>query len=98
MHEIIVGNFAGGGGALTGTKLTIGRSVDIAINYDEDATAIHETDHLDTLHYYESVFGVDLVAATGGNPAGPMWFNPDCRYFSKAKGIKPVEKKMRGLV
>ena len=30
MREIIVDNFAGGGGASTGIELAIGRSVDIA--------------------------------------------------------------------
>ncbi|HCB1697565.1 TPA: DNA cytosine methyltransferase, partial [Citrobacter freundii] len=51
----------------------------------------------DTLHYCESVFDVDPVAATGGNPVGLAWFSPDCRHFSKAKGAKPVKKEIRGL-
>lgn len=67
MREIIVDNFAGGGGASTGIELAIGRSVDIAINHDENAIAMHKTNHPDTLHYCESVFDVDPVAATGGN-------------------------------
>lgn len=70
MREIIVDNFAGGGGASTGIELAIGRSVDIAINHDENAIAMHKTNHPDTLHYCESVFDVDPVAATGGNPVG----------------------------
>ena len=32
--EIIVDNFAGGGGASSGIEAAIGRSVDIAINHD----------------------------------------------------------------
>ena len=28
---------------------------------------------------------------------GLAWFSPDCKHFSKAKGGKPVEKKIRGL-
>ncbi|MBC1188259.1 DNA cytosine methyltransferase [Kluyvera sp. SCKS090646] len=97
MREIIVDNFAGGGGASTGIELAIGRSVDIAINHDENAIAMHKTNHPDTLHYCESVFDVDPVAATGGNPVGLAWFSPDCRHFSKAKGAKPVKKDIRGL-
>lgn len=97
MREIIVDNFAGGGGASTGIELAIGRSVDIAINHDENAIAMHKTNHPDTLHYCESVFDVDPVAATGGNPVGLAWFSPDCRHFSKAKGAKPVKKEIRGL-
>lgn len=97
MREIIVDNFAGGGGASTGIELAIGRSVDIAINHDENAIAMHKTNHPDTLHYCESVFDVDPVAATGSNPVGLAWFSPDCRHFSKAKGAKPVKKEIRGL-
>lgn len=36
-REIIVDNFAGGGGASTGIELATGLSVDIAINHDPDA-------------------------------------------------------------
>lgn len=97
MKEIIVDNFAGGGGASTGIEMAIGRSVDIAINHDVNAIAMHTTNHPETLHYCESVFDVDPVAATAGRPVGLAWFSPDCRHFSKAKGAKPVEKAIRGL-
>ncbi|HAI50283.1 DNA cytosine methyltransferase [Atlantibacter hermannii] len=97
MREIIVDNFAGGGGASTGIELATGRNVDIAINHDENAVAMHTTNHPDTLHYCESVFDVNPMAATAGRPVGLAWFSPDCRHFSKAKGSKPVEKEIRGL-
>lgn len=97
MREIIVDNFAGGGGASTGIELAIGRSVDIAINHDENAVAMHTTNHPDTLHYCESVFDVNPLVATAGRPVGLAWFSPDCRHFSKAKGSEPVEKEIRGL-
>ncbi|MCL6328535.1 DNA cytosine methyltransferase [Pectobacterium carotovorum subsp. carotovorum] len=96
-REIIVDNFAGGGGASTGIEMAIGRSVDIAINHDPNAIAMHTTNHPDTLHYCESVFDIDPVAATAGRPVGLAWFSPDCRHFSKAKGSKPVKKEIRGL-
>lgn len=97
MREIIVDNFAGGGGASTGIEMAIGRSVDIAINHDPNAVAMHTTNHPDTLHYCESVFDVNPQLATAGRPVGLAWFSPDCRHFSKAKGSKPVEKEIRGL-
>ncbi|EOG8086202.1 DNA cytosine methyltransferase [Enterobacter roggenkampii] len=97
MREIIVDNFAGGGGASTGIEMAIGRSVDIAINHDPNAVAMHTTNHPDTLHYCESVFDVNPQVATSGRPVGLAWFSPDCRHFSKAKGSKPVEKEIRGL-
>ncbi len=97
MREIIVDNFAGGGGASTGIEMAIGRSVDIAINHDPNAIAMHTTNHPDTLHYCESVFDIDPVAATSGASVGLAWFSPDCRHFSKAKGSTPVKKEIRGL-
>lgn len=97
MKELIVDNFAGGGGASTGIELAIGRSVDIAINHDQNAIAMHETNHPDTLHYCESVFDVDPIVATAGYPVGLAWFSPDCTHFSKARGSTPVKKEIRGL-
>ena len=95
--EIIVDNFAGGGGASTGIEMATGRSVDIAINHDPNAIAMHTTNHPDTLHYCESVYAVRPKVATAGRRVGLAWFSPDCRHFSKAKGAKPVEKSIRGL-
>lgn len=97
MREIIVDNFAGGGGASTGIELATGRSVDIAINHDENAVAMHTTNHPNTLHYCESVFDVNPPVVTAGMPVELAWFSPDCRHFSKAKGGTPVEKAIRGL-
>ncbi|KGA43195.1 DNA cytosine methyltransferase [Pectobacterium carotovorum subsp. carotovorum] len=96
-REIVVDNFAGGGGASTGIEMAIGRSVDIAINHDPNAIAMHTTNHPDTLHYCESVFDIDPVAATAGRPVGLAWFSPDCTHFSKARGSAPVKKEIRGL-
>ena len=97
MRELIVDNFAGGGGASTGIELAIGRSVDIAINHDPNAIAMHETNHPETLHYCESVFDIDPLVATSGFPVGLAWFSPDCTHFSKARGSTPVKKEIRGL-
>lgn len=97
INELIVDNFAGGGGASTGIEMATGRSVNIAINHDENAIAMHETNHPETLHYCESVFDIDPVAATCGHPVALAWFSPDCRHFSKAKGAAPVKKEIRGL-
>ena len=95
--ELIVDNFAGGGGASTGIELATGRSVDIAINHDPAAIAMHRANHPNSKHYCENVWNVDPVEACGGRPVGLAWFSPDCKHFSKAKGGKPVEKSIRGL-
>lgn len=95
--ELIVDNFAGGGGASTGIELALGRSVDIAINHDAQAVAMHQINHPQTTHFCESVWDVNPLDVTSGRPVGLAWFSPDCKHFSKAKGGKPVEKKIRGL-
>jgi len=97
MPEIIVDNFAGGGGASTGIELATGRSVDIAINHDPAAIAMHRANHPETEHYCENVWDVDPREATGGRPVGLAWFSPDCKHHSKARGGKPREKNIRGL-
>lgn len=96
-REIIVDNFAGGGGASTGIEMAIGRSVDIAINHDPAAIAMHKVNHPDTEHYCENVWDVDPRAAVKGRMVGLCWLSPDCKHFSKAKGGRPVEKHIRGL-
>ena len=95
--EIIVDNFAGGGGASTGIELATGRPVTIAINHDPDAILMHRTNHPHTTHYQASVWDVDPVEVCRGRPVGLAWFSPDCKHFSKAKGGKPVDKNIRGL-
>lgn len=97
LKELIVDNFAGGGGASVGIELATGRPVDIAVNHDEDAIAMHSVNHPYTQHYKEDVFAIEPEKVTGGRPVGIAWFSPDCKHFSKAKGGKPVEKKIRGL-
>jgi DNA (cytosine-5)-methyltransferase 1 len=95
--ELIVDSFAGGGGASLGIEEALGRSPDIAINHDAEAIAMHQANHPGTTHYCENVWKVDPLKATKGKRVGLMWLSPDCKHFSKAKGGKPVEKKIRGL-
>lgn len=95
--ELIVDFFAGGGGASIGIELATGRPVDIAVNHDPDAIAMHKVNHPFTRHFQEDVFAIDPEETTGGRPVGIMWASPDCKHFSKAKGGAPVEKKIRGL-
>lgn len=95
--ELVVDNFAGGGGASTGIEMATGYSVDIAINHDPEAIRMHKANHPYTKHYCEDVWQVDPVKACDGHPVGLAWFSPDCKHFSKAKGGKPKDKFIRGL-
>ena len=97
LEEIIVDNFAGGGGASTGIELACGRPVTIAINHDPDAIMMHKTNHPFTVHMQASVWDVDPYKVCTGRKVGLAWFSPDCKHFSKAKGGQPVSKNIRGL-
>lgn len=54
--ELVVDNFAGGGGASTGIEMATGYSVDIAINHDPEAIKMHKANHPNTKHYCEDVW------------------------------------------
>lgn len=97
MQGLIIDNFAGGGGASTGIEMAIGRSVDIAINHDPAAIAMHRANHPATKHYCEDVWQIDPFKACKATPVALAWFSPDCTHFSRAKGGKPVDKNIRGL-
>jgi len=95
--ELMVDNFAGGGGASTGMEMATGISVDIAINHDPEAIRMHKTNHPSTKHYCENVWDVDPIEVCKGRPVAIAWFSPDCKHFSKAKGGRPKDKNIRGL-
>lgn len=95
--EIIVDNFAGGGGASTGIEIATGMAVAIAINHDPAAILMHKTNHPYTEHLQASVWDVDPKSVCRGRPVGLAWFSPDCKHFSKAKGAALVDRKIRGL-
>jgi len=95
--DLTIDSFAGGGGASTGIEAALGRPVDIAINHDPCAIAMHKANHPYTHHYNENVWDVDPREAVKGRPVALLWLSPDCTHFSKAKGGKPVKKEIRGL-
>lgn len=97
LDPLLVDNFAGGGGASTGIEMALGRAVDIAINHDQEALAMHMANHPESQHIVKDVWRVDPLKVTGGRRVAIAWFSPDCKDFSKAKGGKPVSKKIRGL-
>ena len=96
--ELIVDNFAGGGGASTGIELATGRHVDHAINHSREALGMHRINHPQTIHHCEDIFDVDPLTLVEGRKVGLAWFSPDCKHFSKAKGGKPLDKRIRGLM
>jgi DNA (cytosine-5)-methyltransferase 1 len=89
-EEIIIDGFSGGGGTSIGIELGLGRSADVAINHDDDATQMHKANHPNTQHHTCDIFEVDPRIASGGRPVAFLWISPDCTDHSKAKGDKPL--------
>lgn len=95
--DLNIDNFAGGGGASTGIEAALGRALDAAINHDDEAIRMHAANHPGTLHIRNNIWRVDPLDVTKGRRVGLIWFSPDCKHFSKAKGGKPREKSIRDL-
>ena len=93
---INIDSFAGGGGASTGIEAA-GYHVDIAINHDPAAIAMHKINHPTSHHYCENIWQVDPVKACGGRHVDFMWASPDCKHFSKASGGALKDRRIRGL-
>jgi DNA (cytosine-5)-methyltransferase 1 len=98
-YKLIVDYFAGGGGASKGIEMALGRSPDIAVNHDAEAIALHRANHPDTMHLQNDVWSVmpEMVKLIGNRPIELFHASPDCKHFSKAKGGKPVKRKIRDL-
>jgi len=94
---LVVDNFAGGGGASTGIEQALGRAVDIAINHDAEAIAMHEINHPASHHVTNNIWQVDPAEVTQGRHVSLAWFSPDCTHHSKARGGKPRQKSIRDL-
>jgi len=94
---LIVDLFAGGGGASTGIDAALGRPVDIAINHDPVALAVHKSNHPWTRHLEADIWEVRPLDATRGEPVDLLWASPDCTHFSVAKGDVPRSHNIRSL-
>lgn len=94
-NELIIDNFAGGGGTSTGLEQAFCRPVDIAINHDPEALAMHAANHPHTKHLCESVWDVDPIKVTGNQPVGLVWLSPDCfpagTLVMTEKGYRAIE-------
>lgn len=94
---LIFDYFAGGGGASHGIEQALGRSPDVAINHCANAIAMHAVNHPTTTHIKSSVWNINARRQLPTGHVRLFWASPDCKHFSRAKGGKPVSKKIRGL-
>ena len=82
--------FAGGGGASVGIESALGKPVDIAINHDAEAIAMHKANHPQTEHLMNDIWDVDPADISARAPIRLAWFSPDCTHHSKARGKAPI--------
>jgi DNA (cytosine-5)-methyltransferase 1 len=94
---LIIDLFAGGGGASTGIEAALGRTVDIAINHDRVALAVHAANHPKTAHLTTDIWAANPRDVVRGRRVALLWASPDCKHFSNAKGDVPRSKKIRSL-
>lgn len=97
MNGLIIDLFAGAGGASIGIEAALGRHVDVAINHDPVALAVHKANHPATRHFEEDIWKADPAGVTEGRRVALLWASPDCTHFSVAKGGKPRSKGIRSL-
>lgn len=89
--------FAGGGGASTGIEAALRRPVDIAINHDKVALAVHEANHPRTAHLKCDIWEAQPREVVRGRRVALLWASPDCTHHSNAKGGKPRKQEIRSL-
>ncbi|HUW97409.1 MAG TPA: DNA cytosine methyltransferase [Acidiferrobacter sp.] len=94
--ELIVDLFAGGGGMSCAIQQA-GFAVNVAINHNAEAIAMHTVNHPATKHYVSDIFEVDPREAVRGHSVGLLHASPDCVDHSQAKGGQPRRKKIRAL-
>ncbi len=89
--------FAGAGGWSHGWREATGDEPMVAVNHCAHAVHLHRLNHPATEHFLEDVWSVDPAKAVAGRRVDWLHGSPDCTHFSRAKGGKPREQKIRGL-
>jgi len=93
----LVDLFAGAGGWSHGWRLATGHEPLVAVNHCAHAIHLHRLNHPGTEHWPEDVWSVPPQAAIKGRRIDWLHGSPDCTHFSRAKGGKPREQKIRAL-
>jgi DNA (cytosine-5)-methyltransferase 1 len=89
--------FAGAGGWSHGWRMATGCEPIVAVNHCDHAIHLHRLNHPGTEHWPADVWSVDPLQAVRGRRVDWLHGSPDCTHFSRAKGGKPREQKIRAL-
>lgn len=94
---LVIDLFAGAGGASVGVEAALGRDVDVALNHNSVALAVHAANHPNTTHLVMDVWKAKPLDVTLGRPVDLLWASPDCTFHSRARGGKPRQQGIRAL-
>ena len=89
--------FAGAGGWSHGWRMATGTEPLLAVNHCAHAIHLHTLNHPGTEHLPKDVWEVLPQFALRGRRVDWLHGSPDCTHFSRAKGGKPREQKIRAL-
>ena len=97
MPGIIVDIFAGGGGASTGIAQALGRSPDVALDYNKTALAMHRANHPAGEHICEDIWKAQPRGIVKDRTVDLVWGSPECTNHSVAKGGGLRDSKSRDM-
>ncbi|WP_298843199.1 DNA cytosine methyltransferase [uncultured Salinicola sp.] len=92
---LVIDLFAGGGGASIGMEKALGRPIDIALNHDPYALALHGVNHPRTRHLLQSIEDADPEEVVAGRDVFHLHASPSCTQFSRSRRALPAEKQLR---
>lgn len=101
MKDIVCYDFyAGAGGVTEGLKRASERIPGIklnvtAINHWDVAIATHSKNHPDARHLCTGVDNINIHTMQKPGSVDLAWFSPECIFFSRARGGKPVNDQRR---
>lgn len=94
-NGLLIDLFAGGGGASMGIEKAMKRSIDIALNHDPYALALHGVNHPKTAHYCQSIEDAVPQDIVKGRPVFHLHASPSCTQFSRSRRALPAEQQLR---
>ena len=99
-HDLLVGDlFCGAGGTSTGAEKAIkelGHTMTlVCVNHWPVAIETHKKNHPTAHHYIEDVSVADPDKIVSGGYLDLLMASPECRWYSRARGGKPVHDQGR---
>ena len=100
VREYLVADlFCGAGGTSTGATQAVaevGGSIDlVAVNHWPVAVETHQLNHPNARHYVQDLDGADPETLVPEGRLDLLMASPECRFFSRARGGKPMHEQQR---